>query len=152
MSDLRNLKVEKGIGHECLDSLSRINEILDMKDAINASVGRLDRLCDLSMIGRLYAFYQKLSADSGFKADIRNGNRKQFLLAILMLYSPASLAGGMIPKQLRHEIAEALGIRYDHMVYEMRGKAVAWYRTYASFREETDIAYSQLLLESRAHH
>ncbi len=98
---------------------------------------------DLSRIDELHTLFDKVSSENGFRADGRN-NDKQFVFAVLHLYSPASLCGGGINKRLRRAIAAALGVRADTAVYKMRSTAVSWYDTYPLFHSECNVAVRAL--------
>lgn len=94
---------------------------------------------DVSKIAELHTLFEKVSSENGFRADGRN-NDKQFVFAVLHLYSPASLCGGGINKRLRRAIAAAVGVRADTAVYKMRSTAVSWYDTYPLFYSECNTA------------
>lgn len=94
---------------------------------------------DLSKIAPLYEKYTALAREKEFRADGQR-NDKQFVFAVLHLYSPASLCGGIISRKVRRAVAESLGIKADTAIYKMRSIAVSWYGTYPLFRSECNIA------------
>jgi len=90
---------------------------------------------DLSEISSLRELYVRLVMDEKFHAD-GTKNDKQFIFAILHLFSPASLCGGAINKKLRKTIASSIGVKADSAVYRMRSVAVTWYDNYPLFHSE----------------
>lgn len=101
------------------------------------------RLTDLSLIAKIHEMYVGFARESGFNAD-GTDNNKQFLFLILWLYSPASLLGGRINKELRSSIATALGISASTALYKMRSTSVSWYETYPEFRNECNLALEKI--------
>lgn len=93
---------------------------------------------DISKIAGLRELYARLSADEGFHADGQR-NDKQFIFAVLHLYSPASLCGGAINKRLRRAIAQSMGVRADTAIYKLRSLAVTWYDAYPLFHAECNL-------------
>lgn len=98
---------------------------------------------DISKIASLRESYVTFAREQGFHADGRS-NDKQFIFAILHLYSPASLCGGAINKKLRRAIANSLGVKADTAIYKMRSAAVSWYDTYPLFCGECNLAVKRL--------
>lgn len=90
---------------------------------------------NVNRIGELHELYLKVASEHGFRADGQR-NDKQFVFAVLHIYSPASLCGGGISKRIRTAIASALGVRADTAVYKMRSTAVSWYDMYPLFHGE----------------
>lgn len=90
---------------------------------------------DISKIADLRVIYTGIVKECGFRADGQR-NDKQFIFAVLHLYSPASLCGGTINKKLRRAIANSLGVRADTAIYKMRSIAVSWYDMYPLFHGE----------------
>lgn len=106
-------------------------------------------ISDLSLLPQLYAWYRDVADRKRFSSDIRNGNHKQFVFVVLMLYSPMSLYGGKIGSNLRREIAGLLHLRSHTILYYMRDKAVAWNSTYKTFSSEVEAAYEALMVRLR---
>jgi len=128
-----------------------INTVKELKDAcIRAAEANVQfaqvfapRMKDLSLIVAIHDRYVEIAAESGFKAD-GTSNNKQFLFIVLYLYSPASLLGGRINKELRSSIATALGISASTALYKMRSTSVSWYETYPEFRNECNLALEKI--------
>lgn len=124
----------------------------ELSDAMNAMAPIIERynnifrgkLSDLTKLPMLYEWYQGTTARHGFNSDARNNNHKQFVYVILMLYSPASLFGGKISRELRTEIASLLRLKSPTILYHMRDRSVVWMRTYKAFASEVNIAYEEI--------
>lgn len=128
-----------------------INTVKELKDAcIKAAEANMQfaqvfmpKLKDLSLIEKIHELYVKVADESGFSGD-GTSNNKQFVFLILYLYSPASLCGGKINRELRKAIASVLGISADTALYKMRATSVSWYETYPEFRKECNRAIEEI--------
>ncbi len=103
-----------------------------------------DTMKDLTLIPVMYKKYDELLRRFQFRGDVRNGNKKQFVYAVFLLYSPEAIFGGRIDKELRIAIRDVLGLKSDSGVYQMRDKARIWYETYPVFASEVRIAYEAI--------
>lgn len=101
------------------------------------------RMKDMAMIEKIHGWYIETAREHSFSGD-GTSNNKQFVFLILNLYSPASLVGGGINKNLRRSIASALGIKASTAIYKMRSNAVHWYKIYPGFREECNTAITEV--------
>ena len=101
------------------------------------------RMDDLALIEKIHGWYIETAREHSFSGD-GTSNNQQFVFLILELYSPASLVGGGINKNLRRAIASVLGIRANTAIYKMRSMAVHWYNIYPKFREECNTAVSEV--------
>lgn len=141
-----------GISPHLKERISPGNRLEQLKEAFEAQRQlrmRIDRmkggrLTDLSLIPYLYGEYRKIAEAEGFSADSRNGNHKQFLMVLLLLYCPEAIFGGKIPRGFRDAVASVLHVK-GHIVYSMRDRATVWYMTYPEFSNEVDMAYSLIV-------
>jgi len=120
-----------------VDSAQRLSETTSEYNAIFKP-----KLNDVSLIPRLYEWYCQCADKFGFKTD-KNGRKKQFVFIVLIYFSPASIFGGEVRKELRNAIADIFGIK-GIGIYRMRDNAVAWQSTYKTFAAETDKAYRHI--------
>ena len=122
--------------------LEQVKEAFEVQRQLNKKIDRMkrERLTDLSLIPRLYDRYREIASEYGFNADSRNGNHKQFLMVLLLLYCPDAVFGGKIPRGFRDAVASVLHVK-GHIVYSMRDRATVWYMTYLEFANEVDMAY-----------
>lgn len=137
-----HLKERIGLGAR----LEQVKEAFEVQRQLNMKIDRMkgERLTDLSLIPRLYDRYREIASEYGFNADSRNGNHKQFLMVLLLLYCPDAVFGGRIFRLLRNAVASALSLKSGHIVYNMRDKAAVWYMNYSRFSSEVDIAYMEI--------
>lgn len=137
-----HLKERIGLG----DRLAQLKEAFDAQRQLRMRIDRMKggRLSDLSLIPSLYEEYRKIADAEGFSADSRNGNHKQFLMVLLLLYCPEAVFGGKIPRGFRDAVASVLHVK-GHIVYSMRDRATVWYMTYPEFSNEVDMAYRCIL-------
>lgn len=137
-----HLKERIGLG----DRLAQLKEAFEAQRQLRMRIDRMKggRLSDLSLIPSLYGEYRKIAESEGFSADSRNGNHKQFLMVLLLLYCPEAVFGGKIPRGFRDAVASALHVK-GHIVYSMRDRATVWYMTYPEFSNEVDMAYRCIL-------
>ena len=135
-----------------MDVLEKYTRAIDGLKEANRSVAEAHltfsevfraRLGDLGMIEKIHGWYIETARENHFSAD-GTTNNKQFVFVILNLFSPASLFGGGINKQLRRTIAAALGINASTAIYKMRSTAVNWYNIYPKFRGECNVAISEV--------
>lgn len=98
---------------------------------------------DMSLLGRLHKEFVADREKSGHDPDSPD-SRRMFALVAIRLCSPASLAGGKLGNGVRGAVAREL--RCDPtLVSHMCGDLVFYYRTYRSFRRETDRCYEKMV-------
>lgn len=144
---------QSGISPELREKLGLKNRLEHLKEAFEAQKvlqGRIDRmmgerLTDLSLIPRLYEEYNRIAEENGFRGDLRNGNHKQFLMVLLLLYCPECVFGGRISRPFRNAVSSVLHLKSSHIVYSMRDKSAVWYRNYKTFADEVNSAYKRIL-------
>lgn len=108
---------------------------------------------DLSHIPEVIHSFLQVQKNSGIQIrDICKevNKRRQILFIILLLYSPARLLGGQLPRGLRKAIAIALPGISPCTISQDLDKIYLWYNTYKEFSKETDRLYTstiQLLRE-----
>lgn len=76
-------------------------------------------------------------------------NRKKLLFIILYLYSPSTLAGGKMPKNLREEINKALGVHSKSVVSNNFSDVMFLYEHYADFKNDVQYIYGKLITRLR---
>lgn len=125
--------------------LEHLKEAFEAQKVLQSRIDRMmgERLTDLSLIPRLYEEYNRIAEEHGFRGDLRNGNHKQFLMVLLLLYCPECVFGGRIRRDFRDMVASVLNVK-GNIVYSMRDRAAVWYRTYPEFAKEVDVAYGEM--------
>lgn len=71
--------------------------------------------------------------------------RKKFILIILYLYSPSTLAGGKMPKGLRDEICQTLGINSVSTISDNCADVVFLYQNYPDFSKDIDGLFAAVM-------
>ena len=117
--------------------MSKARSILDMKNTfINSLKAQMQTSLNVGMIPEMYEGYKSFSSD--FSGDMRGRNTKQFVFAVLVMFSPESVFGGEINKRLRVILTKTLNFKSDSTLYYIRDKAAAWYVLYSDFAKEVD--------------
>lgn len=130
--------------NELSELMDKSRSIMDMKNTfVNSLKSLMQTSYDIGMIPELYKVYKSFSKD--FSGDIRGRNTKQFVMSVLVMFSPESVFGGEINKKLRAVLTNTLDFKSDSMLYYMRDKSVAWYSLYSDFAKEVDEALYLLL-------
>ena len=137
------LKERIGLGAR----LGQLKEAFEAQRQLNMKIDRMkgERLTDLSLIPRLYDEYNKIASENGFWGDLRNGNHKQFLMVLLLLYCPDAIFRGQIRRDFCLAVVRLLGLKSRNSVYNMRDKGALWYALYPQFSAEVDLAYVEIM-------
>ena len=100
---------------------------------------------NMGMIGNLYDVFSlsMKRIDPSSKPDDTN-SRKKFLYAILYLFSPATLAGGVMRHKLRKYVSGVIGCTPTGVSRDYK-TGLFFYATYARFREEVDEVIRDML-------
>lgn len=108
------------------------------------------KLTDQELLPELYRCFRQLCpSQSERRRSVRT--RKQFIFIILMLYSPAALAGGKILPGLRDRIAEVLDLTASSTISNNLSDLDFLYQNYKDFHDETNQIYAGIIhyLKSR---
>lgn len=126
--------------------LEHLKEAFEAQKVLQSRIDRMmgERLTDLSLIPRLYEEYNRIAEENGFRGDLRNGNHKQFLMVLLLLYCPECVFGGQIRRNFCLSVVRLLGLKSRNSVYNMRDKGASWYALYPQFSAEVDLAYEAI--------
>lgn len=71
--------------------------------------------------------------------------RKKFLLVIMYLYSPRTLAGGKMRLGLRDELSRILGLNAKTPISDNCSDVMTLYKTYRDFRKDVDLIYDAVI-------
>lgn len=100
---------------------------------------------DFALLPSLYEAYRSVFARRGCPDQaLRVYHRKKFLLAVVYLYSPKTLAGAKLRVGLRSRITRLLGIKADTPVSDNCSSMLDLYRLYRDFRSDTDEVLSAM--------
>lgn len=102
-------------------------------------------LTDLNLIDTLYGWFREWVAERNCAARSEGVvQRKKFILVILLLYSPATLAGGKMAVGLRDKLAKVLDVRSRSTISDNCSDVVFFFNRYKSFRTEVEEVYGKL--------
>lgn len=103
-------------------------------------------LTDTGYIRAICEWFGEIQAVSGMHHRLRSVHcRKQFILIVIFLYSPATLAGGRMLTGLRNKIAEAFDIRDVTFISHNIENIVFMYSNYKEFRSEVDHLFAGIM-------
>lgn len=101
---------------------------------------------DRSLISGIYQEFESLLGVEDSERKIsRVYRRRMFILIILYLYDPSSLAGGKLLSGLRDEISRVLGVSSACTVSNNSADVVFMYQNCKEFREGVDSLFSKLM-------
>ena len=128
-----------------LDELRRVrSEIERLRDAERRL--SVPIVINEGMIGNLYDVFSmtlKWLHPDGNPKDTEN--RKKFLYAIIYLFSPATLVGGVMRHRLREIVSRITGCTPTGVSRDYK-TAMFFYATYNEFRKDVDIIIRDMLL------
>ncbi len=102
-------------------------------------------LTDLSLLTLLYNLYLSLFERRGISEKATKPyHRRKFLLVILYLYSPRTLAGGKMVGGLRDKLAELFGLSGKSAISDNIPALVFHYENYRDFRKDVDMIYDEI--------
>lgn len=102
-------------------------------------------LTDLSLLPVIYNLYLGLFEKRGITDKATKPyHRRKFLLVILYLYSPRTLAGGKMIGGLRDKLAELFGLSGKSTVSDNIPDLVFHYENYRDFRKDVDMIYDEI--------
>ena len=114
----------------------------EMKRAVSLEdAATKPRLTDLSLIKSIYGKF----TDMVGKERISVSERKMFIFIIQYLYAPRNIFGARMPRMLRGELANVLGVNSVCVISQNGADTLHHYRVYTSFRQETNRILTSIL-------
>lgn len=102
-------------------------------------------LDDLSLLPQIYDAYLNVFRKRGCPQKATQVyHRKKFLLIVLYLYSPKTLAGGKMRVGLRDRLSELFGLSASTPVSDNCSNVVFQYNHYRDFRRDVEIIYNEI--------
>lgn len=103
-------------------------------------------LDDLNLLPIIYEVFCNCM-EKRFDAPAANSvyQRKKFLLVVMYLYSPRTLAGGKMRLGLRDELSRLLGLNAKTPISDNCSDVVTLYKTYRDFRRDVDLIYDAVV-------
>lgn len=111
---------------------NRIEELQKQKEELLKPL-----LADFSYIPSLYEWFKGVHHAPGTQC------RKDFIIMILFLYSPATLMGGKMKKGLREVLSSVLEVNEPSIISNNTTEVVFLYNKQRSYRDEIDYLYSK---------
>lgn len=100
-------------------------------------------LNDLSLVGKLYEWFNDLSIENKGKERILN--RKKFIFIVLYLYSPSALVGGKMKVGLRDKLCEVMNINERSTLSKSLNNLFYHYQIYKYFRHDINSILSGIM-------
>lgn len=100
-------------------------------------------LNDLSLVSKLYEWFNDLSIENKGKERILN--RKKFIFIVLYLYSPSALVGGKMKVGLRDKLCEVMNINERSTLSKSLNNLFYHYQIYKYFRHDINSILSGIM-------
>ncbi len=91
------------------------------------------KLKDLSLIPKIYEIFEQMKGN-----EIKVNDRKEFIFAVIYLYSPNKFFGGKMPQGLRRAITKATKVTCASVISATCTELMVLYTTYSDFRQGVD--------------
>lgn len=103
-------------------------------------------LDDLSLLPKIYDAYLSVFKRRGCpKKAAQVYNRKKFLLIVLYLYSPKTLAGDRMRVGLRDKLSELFGLTTGTPISDNCANILFDYEKYRDFRRDVDVIFNEII-------
>ena len=139
--------------HNCLfmeldfKKIERIKEIRQIKSKLSEEEHLLStpELNPNEMLGEFYKKFQLIASKVSNESVSNVNSRKKFLFIVLYIFSPSVLAGGKMPRGLRDEISNVLGLHSKSTISDNCSDILFLYQNYAKFKNEVNEIYRKLM-------
>lgn len=124
-----------------MNRLSALKSLRGQHSEIENLIKELSRpvISDLSLLPQIYDIYTDYMREQNRGDDVRTvSNRKKFLMAVLYLYSPASLVGERMHRGLRKKISEVFGLATSSPISDNSVGLIIQYNAYSDFRTDVN--------------
>lgn len=91
------------------------------------------KLKDFNLIPKIYKVFEELKGN-----EIKVNDRKEFIFAVIYLYSPNKFFGGKMPQGLRRAITKAAKVTCASVISATCTELTVLYTTYSDFRQNVD--------------
>lgn len=93
---------------------------------------------DRRLIDTFHSRFTQLMQDKGIYNHSSVSQRQKFLIVIMFLFSPSTLAGGKMPKGLRDYICKVMGLKSASAISHDLDNVVFLYQNYTDFRDDVN--------------
>jgi hypothetical protein len=105
-------------------------------------------LSDFTLIDMIYSIFCDVILSKDTNATITDSyQQKKFIMVVLYLYSPRSLAGENMRKGLRQRIATAVGAKVQSSISIHASNVIVLYRSYRDFRRDVNLILTRVYNE-----
>ena len=128
-----------------LSKIIDLKIILEKKSKLAEQERELSKpiLNDLSLVSKLYEWFNDLSIENKGKERILN--RKKFIFIVLYLYSPSALVGGKMKVGLRDKLCEVMNINERSTLSKSLNNLFYHYQIYKYFRHDINSILSGIM-------
>lgn len=100
---------------------------------VDNEIATSPKLKDLNLIPKIYEVFEELKGK-----EIKVNDRKEFIFAVIYLYSPNKFFGGKMPQGLRRAITKATKVTCASVISATCTELMVLYTTYSDFRQGVD--------------
>ena len=129
-------------------SISELKSIREQKSRLSERERELSSpvLHDVSLIPKIYGWFKDILSVNCCTPCIDSVlQRKKFLLIVLFLFAPSVLAGGRLPKGIRHELSSVFPKLSPCVISNNIADVAFIYQNYKDFRQEIDYLYTVIV-------
>ena len=106
---------------------------------VDNEIATSPKLKDLNLIPKIYKVFEELKGN-----EIKVNDRKEFIFAVIYLYSPNKFFGGKMPQGLRRAITKATKVRCASVISATCTELMVLYTTYSDFHQNVDMLIDSL--------
>ena len=129
-------------------SISELKSIREQKSRLSERERELSSpvLHDVSLIPEIYGWFKDILSDNCCTPCIDSVlQRKKFLFIVLFLFAPSVLAGGRLPKGIRHEVSRVFPKISPCVISNNIADVAFIYQNYKDFRQDIDYLYTVIV-------
>lgn len=133
-------------------NIGKVVAMKKLREKVCELSGMMKELCepildDLTLLPVIYEAYKRVLLRRGSSEDITSvRNRKKFLMVVLYLYSPKTLAGFRIQRiGLRKKLSELFGLTTSTPISDNCAGLIVQYHAYADFRRDVDLIFQEVI-------
>ena len=129
-------------------SISELKSIREQKSRLSERERELSSpvLHDVSLIPKIYGCFKDILSVNCCTPCIDSVlQRKKFLFIVLFLFAPSVLAGGRLPKGIRHELSSVFPKLSPCVISNNIADVAFIYQNYKDFRQEIDYLYTVIV-------
>ena len=129
-------------------SISELKSIREQKSRLSERERELSSplLHDVSLIPEIHGWFKDILSSNCCTPCIDSVlQRKKFLFIVLFLFAPSVLAGGRLPKGIRHEVSRVFPKISPCVISNNIADVAFIYQNYKDFRQDIDYLYTVIV-------